>query len=85
MVNLSWWPKDTIWATGGYNVGYWPANAELWFKRRIDEIRDNNKQVVKFHSQQAWRSTIKFFIRDTKKIIEQSESIAKLYLGDQGL
>jgi hypothetical protein len=33
-----WWPKPSVWAASGFNLGYWPGIAEEWFIHRREEI-----------------------------------------------
>jgi hypothetical protein len=37
---LYWWPKPSVWAACGFNLGFWPEVAEDWFNHRREEIRN---------------------------------------------
>ncbi len=33
--HVSWFPKDTSWKGSGLDVGFWSADAESWYQRRV--------------------------------------------------
>jgi hypothetical protein len=35
---LYWWPKPSVWAASGFNLGYWSEVAEDWFRHHRREI-----------------------------------------------
>ncbi|RDB19093.1 hypothetical protein Hypma_014474 [Hypsizygus marmoreus] len=39
----SWFPKASIWDASGYNHGYWTADNEAWYQRRVHEIENGAK------------------------------------------
>jgi hypothetical protein len=36
---LYWWPKPSVWAASGFNLGYWSEVAEDWFRHCHREIK----------------------------------------------
>ncbi|TFK79266.1 hypothetical protein K466DRAFT_442732, partial [Polyporus arcularius HHB13444] len=36
--DLSWWPKDSMWANSGLDVRYWSSACEDWFQQRLRHI-----------------------------------------------
>ncbi|KAJ6532084.1 hypothetical protein B0H19DRAFT_876809, partial [Mycena capillaripes] len=50
---ISWWPKPTAFWSSGLNTGWWNANCERWFVKRLKEIE---KMSVKLHTYSEWKS-----------------------------
>ncbi|KAF8219506.1 hypothetical protein L208DRAFT_1138156, partial [Tricholoma matsutake] len=40
--HLSWWPKHSIWAKSGLDMGYWSESSERWFLLQLESIRAGN-------------------------------------------
>ncbi|KAL0570959.1 hypothetical protein V5O48_010999 [Marasmius crinis-equi] len=77
LVQKSWWPKPAIWRSSGLDCGYWSRDAENWFRSREDQIKDGER--VKLMTKQEWRGNFKF-TRDTVRLRERYEEVAKRYL-----
>ncbi|KAF8573183.1 hypothetical protein K439DRAFT_1282344, partial [Ramaria rubella] len=40
--DVSWWPKQSMWNSGGLNVGYWSPDCETWFQSHLALICSNS-------------------------------------------
>jgi hypothetical protein len=51
---MSWFPKASIWNASGHNRGYWTADNEAWYQRRLLEIGDGGQPK----NAQNWRAAL---------------------------
>jgi hypothetical protein len=42
----SWWPKQSTWIKSGFYVGYWTAQCEEWFQRRLNRILEGLEKPI---------------------------------------
>ncbi|KAL0947276.1 hypothetical protein HGRIS_013397 [Hohenbuehelia grisea] len=52
----SWWPSHIVWAGSGLNLMAWSDDAEAWFQRRLEDIRENRATLK---TSDAWRKSLK--------------------------
>jgi hypothetical protein len=57
---MSWWPLHSTWmsASAGWNAGYWTPDNEVWFQKRLDDIRAG---IAKPRTTTQWREDLKGF------------------------
>ncbi|KAJ6587967.1 hypothetical protein B0H19DRAFT_867126, partial [Mycena capillaripes] len=51
--SISWWPTPTAFWSSGLNTGWWNANCERWFVKRLKEMQSTS---VKLHTYVEWKS-----------------------------
>jgi len=51
--DMSWWPKSSVWASCGFNVGFWSVSCEDWFQHRLGEIR---KGTAMLRTSKGWKN-----------------------------
>ncbi|RDB20802.1 hypothetical protein Hypma_012080 [Hypsizygus marmoreus] len=51
----SWFPKASVWELSGYNQGYWTADNEAWYQKRLVEIQHGAKP----RNAKEWRNALK--------------------------
>ncbi|KAJ7789411.1 hypothetical protein B0H14DRAFT_2397513 [Mycena olivaceomarginata] len=54
---ISWWPTPTAFWSSGLNIGWWNANCERWFMKRLKKIE---RKLVKLHTYAQWKNKIRF-------------------------
>ncbi|KAJ7089907.1 hypothetical protein C8R44DRAFT_596373, partial [Mycena epipterygia] len=73
---ISWWPKPTAFWSSGLNTGWWNANCERWFVKRLKEMK--NPQV-KLHTYSEWKNKIRFSTA-ARKVNAKNDELAARYL-----
>ncbi|PBK72833.1 hypothetical protein ARMSODRAFT_701998 [Armillaria solidipes] len=58
--DISWFPKDGSFKTSALNVGFWTADTEQWYTRRVDMYlsADSEKSCL---NQSGWRSSARLW------------------------
>ncbi|KAJ7796840.1 hypothetical protein B0H14DRAFT_2390246 [Mycena olivaceomarginata] len=54
---ISWWPTPTAFWSSGLNTGWWNANCERWFVKRLKEIE---RKSAKLHTYAEWKKQDQF-------------------------
>ncbi|KAK0482301.1 hypothetical protein IW261DRAFT_1333449 [Armillaria novae-zelandiae] len=62
--HLSWFPKDASWRGSGLNVGFWSADCEYWYHRRVERYLGSD---FKCETQTEWKRSLKLW-RDAPKV-----------------
>ena len=65
--HVSWWPQESIFQTSGLWIGYWTAQCETWYQKRLAKLKMNPNKELKTTTE--WKDTIKFKrnpVRDLK-------------------
>jgi hypothetical protein len=75
----SWWPKYSVWMSGGLNVGYWSPACEEWFEQQLDSIRNGTAHL---RTLAEWRVVLRFW-RSTMPFIKNSRHATAAYLCNQ--
>ena len=70
--HLSWWPKHSIWARSGLDMGYWSESSERWFLLRLESIRAGNATL---RSGQEWNQAIGRLEPRSKKIVKANRDL----------
>ena len=52
---LSWFPKGSMWDSSGRNHGYWTADNEDFYQRRLETIRSGGKPL----STKEWKTLLR--------------------------
>ncbi|KAJ6459695.1 hypothetical protein DFH09DRAFT_960490 [Mycena vulgaris] len=73
---ISWWPTPTAFWSSGLNTGWWNANCERWFVKRLKEMQSTR---VKLHTYTEWKSKIRFSTA-ARKVAANYEKLAAEYL-----
>lgn len=69
----SWWPKSNTWDSCGLNVGYWSADCEDWYQRRLESIRTGRAKPM---TASEWRNLLKLRVTHTGCFMNFMASIA---------
>ncbi|KDR65543.1 hypothetical protein GALMADRAFT_23763, partial [Galerina marginata CBS 339.88] len=72
----SWFPRANVWASTGYNVGYWNRECEDWYINRVGSILDGTAKPLTTHQ---WRQEIRKN-RQAPKLVFQMNKAAEVYL-----
>jgi hypothetical protein len=78
--HASWWPPHHSWSNSGLDLGFWTPNAEEWFQKRIEAIRDNPRSALKTPTQ--WNNTLKYYKAQVNNFREGSNRAAQIYLSN---
>ncbi|KAJ7100588.1 hypothetical protein B0H15DRAFT_770393 [Mycena belliarum] len=73
---ISWWPKPTAFALSGLNTGWWNANCERWFIKRLKEMETMR---VKLHTYTEWKQKLRFS-SGARKVNTQNDVLSARYL-----
>ena len=74
---MSWWPKENIWETSGFNVGYWSCQAERWFQGRLALIKSGKATLIRATH---WRSLLRYDKARTDEIMRNNVTRCQTYL-----
>ena len=44
-MDLSWWPKASVFMTSGLYPGYWTPSCETWYQARVEAISKNGAKL----------------------------------------
>ncbi|KAF8873539.1 hypothetical protein CPB84DRAFT_1798300 [Gymnopilus junonius] len=69
----SWWPKWVRWEQGGFDIGQWTPDAEIWFGNRLAELQSGTFAV---HPQTLWRKKVRRYVQKTQVITAAGEKRA---------
>lgn len=58
--DMSWFPKDASFKYSALNVGFWTADAEKWYTRRVDMYLSPNPEKSCLN-QAGWRSSVRLW------------------------
>jgi hypothetical protein len=72
----SWWPKHSAWEGSGADFGFWSASSEMWFQRRLTEIRNGTATL---RTGKQWSNALSFH-KATRHFIKANESLAAQFL-----
>ena len=53
--DMSWWPKPSVWASCGFNFGFWLSACEDWFQHRLMEIHSGKARL---RTSKEWKNTL---------------------------
>jgi hypothetical protein len=73
---ISWWPTPTAFWSSGLNTGWWNANCERWFVKRLKEIE---KKSAKLHTYAEWKNKIRFS-NAARKVSLKNDEVSAQYL-----
>ncbi|KAG1853413.1 hypothetical protein F4604DRAFT_1933307 [Suillus subluteus] len=62
---LAWWPSPQLWNSSGLDTGYWTLSCEQMFQGRLEKICARPAALL---TTKKWRSDLKFYKKQTKKI-----------------
>ncbi len=63
--DVSWFPKGASFKNSGLDVGFWSADAEHWYLRRV-EMYHNGSAQGRCQNQMEWRRSIRLWNAATK-------------------
>lgn len=75
-MDLSWWPKASVFATSGLYPGYWTPSCETWYQARVKAISENS---AKLYTATEWKNKLKLH-RPIQKLVAANIQNAKSYL-----
>ncbi|KAJ7615013.1 hypothetical protein FB45DRAFT_758155 [Roridomyces roridus] len=73
---ISWWPTPMAFESSGLSTGWWNANCERWFVKRLKEMAQGTAKLWTFSE---WKRKIKFSVT-ARKVASKNEEIAAEYL-----
>ncbi|KAJ7029515.1 hypothetical protein C8F04DRAFT_962835 [Mycena alexandri] len=73
---ISWWPKPAAFFHSGLNIGWWSPDCELWFQKRLREIKQNRAELW---TQVEWKNKIQF-IQKSRQVAMANDKLAAEYL-----
>lgn len=76
IAEMLWWPKPNAWGNGGLNIGYWSADCESWYQRRLETIR---AAKVQLRSGAEWRQALRLQ-KKARGLVHSYEQAATLFL-----
>ncbi|KAJ6618300.1 hypothetical protein B0H10DRAFT_1795595, partial [Mycena sp. CBHHK59/15] len=76
---ISWWPTPPAFWSSGLNTGWWNANSERWFVKRLKEM---NSTRVKLHTYTEWKSKLRFST-PARKVSTKNDELAAQYLAQR--
>jgi len=68
--HLSWWPRQSPWLKSGLNWGFWTANDETWFQKRLQDIRAGKASAL---SSTEWNSGTIKMSKETAKAVRSNQ------------
>ncbi|KAJ7763354.1 hypothetical protein B0H16DRAFT_1211566, partial [Mycena metata] len=71
---ISWWPTPTAFWSSGLHTGWWNANCERWFLKRLKETKSPQ---VKLHTYSEWKNKLRFSTAAHKVNMKNDELSAK--------
>jgi hypothetical protein len=74
--DMSWWPKPLVWASCGFNVGFWSELCEDWFQHRLAEIRNG---TAKLCTSKKWKNALARYSH-TKTFVKHTEILSAAYI-----
>ncbi|KAK0450502.1 uncharacterized protein EV420DRAFT_1646423 [Desarmillaria tabescens] len=74
--HVSWFLKDASWRGSGLDVGFWSADAESWYQRRVKKYLDRD---FKCENQTEWKKLLKLW-REAQKVAEHLETLSRSFL-----
>lgn len=77
VAEMSWWPKPNAWEKSGLNVGYWSADCESWYQRRLENIRTSK---VELRSGGGWKQAMRLQ-KKARHLVDAYEEAAGMFLG----
>lgn len=76
VAEMSWWPKPNAWEKSGLNVGYWSADCESWYQRRLETIRASQIQL---RSGAEWKQALRLQ-KKARELVYSYEQAASMFL-----
>ena len=64
--DVSWWPRQAIWNSSGFNCGQWTSECEEWFRRRVKDIKAG---IAVPRNAREWRSALRLRASTTRKMM----------------
>lgn len=74
-----WWPKPSVWAVSGFNLGYWPEIAEEWITHRREEIRNG---VAQPRTNKHWKNGLARF-KQTRTFVNNIEMASAQFVSGE--
>ncbi|KAK0183654.1 hypothetical protein F5146DRAFT_941907 [Armillaria mellea] len=74
--HVSWFPKDASWRGSGLDVGFWSADAESWYQRRVAKYLDGD---FKCANQTDWKKSLKLW-REAPKVADTLERLSRAFV-----
>jgi hypothetical protein len=72
--HLSWWPKEGVWHSSGFNLVQWSADAEEWYQKRLKSI-ENGK--ARLYNSTEWRSNLRRFKTPTRALLSVQDRLSE--------
>ncbi|KAJ7123810.1 hypothetical protein C8R43DRAFT_862814, partial [Mycena crocata] len=73
---ISWWPTPTAFWSSGLNTGWWNANCERWFVKRLQDIEKN---LAKLHTYSEWKNKLRLS-KAARKVGQNNDGLSAKYL-----
>ncbi|KAJ7323502.1 hypothetical protein DFH08DRAFT_787850 [Mycena albidolilacea] len=73
---ISWWPTPTAFWSSGLNMGWWNANCERWFVKRMKDIEGKS---AKLYTYPEWKNKIRFST-SARKVSLKNDDLSAQYL-----
>ena len=80
IVDVSWWPKQSMWEGSGLDVGYWLSDDEAWYQKRLELIRNcgtDGRRLCMNATQ--WQNTLKYY-KETARTVAANRQSAEVWL-----
>ncbi|KAK0469430.1 uncharacterized protein EV420DRAFT_1257401, partial [Desarmillaria tabescens] len=76
--DVSWFPKEGSFKNSGLDLGFWSADAEHWYLRRVKWYRDGHPKG-RCQNQTEWRRSIRLWHAATK-MSQGLEALSKCFV-----
>ncbi|GJJ15450.1 hypothetical protein Clacol_009728 [Clathrus columnatus] len=77
---VSWWPKQNVWARKGLSTGYWTAQCEEWYQFGLKTILEGKAHL---RNSTDWANSLSFQKQQTSEMIQNHEKAATMLLDSQ--
>jgi hypothetical protein len=71
--DISWWPKPAAWEASGLYVGHWSQDCEMWFQKRLEDIKSGHADL---RTSSKWKNSLKLW----KTVASTNEKLAGQFL-----
>jgi hypothetical protein len=76
---LYWWPKPSIWAASGFNLGYWSEVAEDWFRHHHKEIWNS---IASPWTNKHWKNVLAHY-KHSRTFIDKIENVSARFVSGE--
>jgi hypothetical protein len=76
---LYWWPKPSVWAASGFNLGYWSEVAEDWFRHRRGEIWNG---MASPQTNKHWKNVLARY-KHSRMFMDKIENVSTRFVSEE--